>query len=188
MTNKVYVYYILQVSQTMKISSITKNHNHRFIVNLSRLLNNVGLFVLMNVLIISPIMAQETEEYNDKNRDIYLLIDQYNQAREKKDTILLENILTTDVDQLVSSGEWRRGIRSAVEGMLRSSHRNPGQRTITIEKIRRLDDNVALVDTRYEIKLQSDAVRNLWSTFVVVRQEDKWKIAAIRNMSPTAQP
>ena len=172
----------------MKISSITKNHNHKLIFNHSKLLNNVGLFVLINLLIIPPIMAQDTEEYHDQNRDIYLLIDQYNQAREKKDTILLENILTTDVDQLVSSGEWRRGIRSAIEGMSRSSNRNPGQRTITVEGIRFLDANVALVDTRYEIKLQSNAVRNLWSTFIVVRQEDRWKIAAIRNMSPTEQP
>ncbi|WP_332306409.1 DUF4440 domain-containing protein [Crocosphaera chwakensis] len=68
--------------------------------------------------------------------------------------------------------------------MLRSSNRNPGERTITIETIRFLNPNVAIVDTKYEIKLESNQVRNLWSTFIVVQQEGNWKIAAIRNMSP----
>ncbi|MGV2831970.1 DUF4440 domain-containing protein [Myxosarcina sp. GI1(2024)] len=89
---------------------------------------------------------------------------------------------------MVSSGEWRRGIETAVEGMLRSSNRNPGQRTITVEQIRFLDSEVAVVDTRYKIQLEDGDVRNLWSTFLVVRQEGEWKIAAIRNMSPTEQP
>ncbi len=72
--------------------------------------------------------------------------------------------------------------------MLRSSNRNPGQRTITVEQIRFLDSEVAVVDTRYKIQLEDGDVRNLWSTFLVVRQEGEWKIAAIRNMSPTEQP
>ncbi|WP_052055234.1 SgcJ/EcaC family oxidoreductase [Myxosarcina sp. GI1] len=136
-------------------------------------------------MFIPSVTAQNVGESNNQKQDIYLLIDRYNQARENRDTDLLENILTTDVDQLVSSGEWRRGIETAVEGMLRSSNRNPGKRTITIEQIRFLDSEVAIVDTRYEIKLEDNADRNLWSTFLVVRQEGKWKIAAIRNMSPT---
>ena len=78
-------------------------------------------------------------------------------------------------------------METAIQGMLRSSNRHPGQRTITIEKIRFLDSNVAIVDTRYEIKLDNNTVRNLWSTFIVVQQEAKWKIAAIRNMSPRQQ-
>ncbi len=144
---------------------------------------NIFLFICLNILNIPSVMAQNIED----NRNINLLIEQYNQAREEKDINLLKNILTTDIDQLVSSGEWRRGNETAIAGMLRSSNRNPGQRTITIEKIRFLDSNVAIVDTRYEIKLDNNTVRNLWSTFIVVQQEGKWKIAAIRNMSPRQQ-
>ncbi|TDI72183.1 MAG: DUF4440 domain-containing protein, partial [Bacteroidetes bacterium] len=29
--------------------------------------------------------------------------------------------------------------------------------------------------------------RKMWSTFIVVRNEDGWKIAAIRNMLPAGQ-
>ncbi len=169
----------------MKPPNTTKKPYRQPIFSRSKPLKNIFLFILLNVLFIPSVTAQNVGESNNQKQDIYLLIDRYNQARENRDTDLLENILTTDVDQLVSSGEWRRGIETAVEGMLRSSNRNPGKRTITIEQIRFLDSEVAIVDTRYEIKLEDNADRNLWSTFLVVRQEGKWKIAAIRNMSPT---
>jgi len=52
------------------------------------------------------------------------------QAREKRVTVLLKTILTANVDQLVSAGEWRIGIKAAVEGMIRSSANNPGTRTL----------------------------------------------------------
>jgi hypothetical protein len=47
------------------------------------------------------------------------------------DTVLLKNILTDDIDQLVSSGEWRQGIDESVQGMLRSSANNAGTRKIS---------------------------------------------------------
>jgi len=112
------------------------------------------------------------------------LIDQYSEARENKDTVLLKNILTDDIDQLVSNGEWRAGIRVAVEGMMRSSTANPGTRTLTVDKIRYLGDDSAIADCRYEITNPDGSDRKMWSTFVVVKQKGKWKIAAIRNMLP----
>ena len=116
---------------------------------------------------------------------IMALIDQYAQARQHRDTVLLEQILTPDVDQLVSSGEWRRGKQESMKGMLRSSARNPGGRTLTVEKIRFLDPNHAIVDTRYEIQNADGSVRKMWSTFMVVHRQDSWKISAIRNMRPS---
>jgi uncharacterized protein (TIGR02246 family) len=123
-----------------------------------------------------------------KTRDIYKLIDNYSLARDKKDTVLLKNILTTDIDQLVSTGEWRSGMNEAVQGMQRSSQGNPGTRTLTIEKVRFLDQNNAIADARYEIKNPDGTTRKMWSTFIVVQQMGFWKIAAIRNMLPAVQP
>ncbi|MGK7944255.1 MAG: DUF4440 domain-containing protein [Microcystaceae cyanobacterium] len=142
------------------------------------------LFLFTDILTVPSVTAQSDPSAPSK-QDIYRLIEQYNQAREDKNTVLLEQILTTDVDQLVSSGEWRRGIETAVAGMLRSSNRNPGQRILTVEQIRFLNADTAIVDTRYEIRLDSGVVRNLWSTFIVIKKEGAWKITAIRNMSPT---
>lgn len=113
-----------------------------------------------------------------------MLIDNYSKAREQMDTVLLKNILTDDIDQLVSSGEWRQGIAQSVKGMLRSSSSNAGARTIIIDKMRLLTTSIALVDTRYEIINADGTTRKMWSTFVVVHNKSTWKIAAIRNMLP----
>ena len=123
---------------------------------------------------------------DDKQRkDIYLLIDKYSQSREKRDTVLLKGILTTDVDQLVSTGEWRDGISASVKGMLNSSANSPGTRRLAIEKIRLLNPDNAIVDCKYEITNPDGTIRKMWSTFVIVFRQGVWKISAIRNMLPS---
>src|SRR4051812_3742097 len=118
---------------------------------------------------------------------ITALIDQYSTAREKRDTSLLKTILTRDVDQLVSTGEWRSGIAAAVDGMIKSSATRPGTRTLKIDKIRMIDLQNAIVDCRYEIQSADGSLRKMWSTFFVVADKQSWKIAAIRNMLPSEQ-
>jgi len=122
---------------------------------------------------------------NDKlQKGITSLIDQYSQAREKRDTVLLKTIMTPDVDQLVSTGEWRVGINAAVEGMLKSSATSPGTRTLQVEKIQMIAASSAIVDCRYEIQNADGTVRKMWSTFIVIADKEAWKIRAIRNMLP----
>ncbi|WP_040400215.1 nuclear transport factor 2 family protein [Cecembia lonarensis] len=116
---------------------------------------------------------------------ILTLIDEYSKARENQDTLLLKSILTTEVDQLVSSGEWRTGISEAMYGMQRSSANNPGQRQLKVEKTRLLNETCAIVDARYEIIGDNEApTRRMWSTFLVIKEGENWKIAGIRNMMP----
>lgn len=143
--------------------------------------------VLTLFLFLLPVLAfgQLKPGQKDDAVKIHHLINHYSEAREKQDTLLLKSILTDEVDQLVSSGEWRTGIRESVDGMLRSSTANPGTRTLEVEKIRFLEDEIALVDCRYIIKNPNGTERNMWSSFVVVFHKKSWKIAAIRNMNPT---
>ncbi|WP_158857214.1 SgcJ/EcaC family oxidoreductase [Lunatibacter salilacus] len=120
--------------------------------------------------------------------ELTALIDSYSMARENQDTVLLKAILTPDIDQLVSSGEWRLGLATAVEGMKRSSQVNEGKRTLKVERVRLLDPNTALIDARYTIEpADGSSARNMWSTFIAVYQDDRWKITAIRNMLPTGK-
>ena len=128
--------------------------------------------------------GQHTTTNDKQQKAITSLIDQYSQAREKRDTILLKTILTSDVDQLVSTGEWRTGINAAVDGMMKSSANSPGKRTLQIEKIHMLTASSAIVDCRYEIQNTDSTARKMWSTFVVVADNATWKIRAIRNMMP----
>ena len=172
---------MLFVSLQVVIQSMLKlEKNEKY----DRIMKNNFLFVLCTFMAMPSIYPQETANNTEQRKGIYTLVDTYALAREKKDTILLESILATNVDQLVSSGKWRKGKKEAMKGMLKSSVSNPGTRTLKIEKIRFLNSVSAIVDARYQIQNDHGTVRKMWSTFIVVYEEDRWKIAAIRNMLP----
>src|SRR5215218_4612745 len=109
----------------------------------------------------------------------------YVAARDRGDAAGVEAVFTETADQLVSSGEWRRGRAELVRGTLASSKSNAGARTITIRTVRFPAPAVAIVDGEYVIgATSSTASRNMWSTFVMVRRDGRWRIDAIRNMLP----
>lgn len=143
--------------------------------------------LLIQIMSIPILFGQEKIADDKARKDIYALIDYYSEARDKIDTVLLKNILTPDIDQLVSSGEWRTGINESIEGMMRSSVNNQGTRKLIIDKIRFLDPTTGIVDARYEIESADGPTRKMWSTFIVVFRDNRWKISGIRNMLPTGQ-
>jgi uncharacterized protein (TIGR02246 family) len=148
-------------------------------------MKSVFLLLALNLTGFVLALGQNTIPSPQQQKEITLLIDKYSEAREKRDTVLLKSILTSDVDQLVSTGEWRNGVNASVKGMLRSSATSPGTRTLKIEKTRLLTANCAIVDCKYEIQNADGTPRKMWSTFVVVTDKGAWKISAIRNMLPT---
>ena len=150
-------------------------------------MKNILLILLFNVTAFTVLNAQNIMPADKQKKDIHELIDNYSKAREKRDTILLKNILTTDVDQLVSSGEWRNGVAASVKGMLSSSANSPGTRTLTVDKLRMLNATSAIVDCKYEITNSDNTARKMWSTFFVISNQGVWKISAIRNMLPASQ-
>ncbi len=66
--------------------------------------------------------------------------------------------------------------------MAESSRQNPGSRGIEVQAVRFLTPDVALADGAYRI-VGSDLPR--WTTIVLTRDTGTWRIAAIRNMTPT---
>jgi uncharacterized protein (TIGR02246 family) len=102
------------------------------------------------------------------------------------DAAALAALFTADADQLVSSGEWRRGRDAVVKGSLASSQQNAGKRTFTLETVRFLTADVAVADSRYDIAQADGSTRRMWASWTLVRSGDRWLIAAIRNMLPTA--
>lgn len=147
-------------------------------------MKTILLLLLIILTSISCLQGQNTVPNDKQRKAISLVIDQYSQARENRDTLLLKKILTADIDQLVSTGEWRNGINASFKGMLNSSATSPGTRTLTIEKIRLFNPASAIVDCKYEIRNRDGSVRKMWSTFIVVSAKGTWKISAIRNMLP----
>ena len=145
-------------------------------------MKTILVIILLNVIVVPGIQAQEASSKHEQ--EIYTLIDYYSMAREKRDTSLLKSILMPDIDQLVSSGEWRMGIQAALHGMLQSSAGNPGTRRLTIEYLRFLNSYCAIADARYDIQNTDSTERKMWSSFIVVYDKNSWKISAIRNMLP----
>jgi uncharacterized protein (TIGR02246 family) len=110
------------------------------------------------------------------------MVKRYADARDVSDPKALAALFTDDADQLVSNGEWRRGRAALVRGMLASSARETGKRTLAVETVRFLGADVAIADAHYEI-----GERKMWSTFIMKRGTGGWRIDAIRNMLPSAQ-
>jgi hypothetical protein len=79
-------------------------------------MKNIVLLFLLNLTGSLFLYGQDGKPNDHERKAIAGLIDQYSEAREKRDTALLKAILTAEVDQLVSTGAWRNGIGAAAEG------------------------------------------------------------------------
>jgi uncharacterized protein (TIGR02246 family) len=113
-------------------------------------------------------------------------VQKYVDARELQDPAAVEALFTADADQLVSTGEWRKGRAEVVRGTLASSKSTGGKRTITVTSVRFLAPQVAIADGRYELTgLAGGQSRRMWTTLVLTRAGEGWKISAIRNMLPS---
>lgn len=149
-------------------------------------MKNFNFIVALLFMTAKPIVPQQSNLEHEVKKQLNALIEQYNEARDNKDTSLLKTILTPEMDQLVSSGEWRVGIDQAISGMMRSSVVNPGNRKLTIEKIRLMNQISGVVDARYKIESSEGPTRKMRSSFLVVFSDGHWKITGIRNMLPTS--
>lgn len=138
------------------------------------------------ILLVFPIAVFAQSNSGQDTEKIKFLIAEYSSARETQDSILLRKILTEDIDQLVSNGQWRIGLAEATAGMQTSTRSNPGTRSLEVEKIKFLSEDVALVDCRYIITSPNGSKREMWSSFSVVKTGENWRISAIRNMNPSA--
>jgi uncharacterized protein (TIGR02246 family) len=146
------------------------------------------LLLLACSLVAPPALAQSGTPGSAEDAAIRDVVRRYVEARDKRDPKLLEALFTADADQLVTSGEWRKGRENVVKGGLASSQANPGARQIAIEVVRLVAPNVAIADGRYEIAGAAGAPpRKMRTTFVMTRggSSAPWLIAAIRNMAPT---
>jgi uncharacterized protein (TIGR02246 family) len=113
------------------------------------------------------------------------VVEKYMDAREHRDAVAIGALFTEDADQLVSSGEWRKGRSDVVKGTLASSQSTGGKRTITVTSVRFVSPDIALADGRYELTgLAGGERRKMWTSLILKRKQDGWLIAAIRNMLP----
>lgn len=146
----------------------------------------IPLLILCCFVFVVSLFAQKIARGNDEAA-IREVVSKYVDARERIDPKAVEDLFTSDADQLVSSGEWRKGRDAVVSGTMASSRNSGGKRSITVESIRMLSPDVAIADGRYELTgLAGGTTRSMWTTLILKRSEKSWRIAAIRNMLPAA--
>lgn len=142
------------------------------------------LFVLVAA---SALFAQSVRNNDSDKAAIRAVVKKYVEAREHMDAAAIQRLFTADADQLVSSGEWRKGREAVVRGTMASSQRTGGTRSVTVESIRFVAPSVAVADGRYDLSgLVGGTTRHMRTTFVLVRGTTGWQITAIRNMLPAA--
>jgi uncharacterized protein (TIGR02246 family) len=137
------------------------------------------------IAIASPRVPTERPEPAQDVRAVHETVARYVQARNAKNADAVRELFTADSDQLVSTGEWRKGLNQIVRGTSASSRNEMSRSSITVENVRFLDADVALADGRYQTTALSGAVRNMWTTIILKRTPDGWRITAIRNMLPS---
>jgi uncharacterized protein (TIGR02246 family) len=141
--------------------------------------------LLAGAVVCAPLFAQCSSPTTDDETAIRQVVQKYVDAREAQDPKAIEPLFTGDADQLVSDGMWRKGRDELVRGMLESSRKTGGKRSITVQSVRLLAPDVALVDGRYtQTGLAGGKDREMWTTILLKRGPEGWQIAAIRNMLP----
>src|SRR5688572_11002200 len=139
----------------------------------------IRVAIAMCLLAAAVSSAQEDRSRSRDETAVREVVAKYVEARESRDPAAIGALFTDDADQFNSAGEWRRGREAIVKGTLQSSQRNSGARSITLKAIRFPSPDVAIADGEYGIGAQ-----RLWTTLVLARQGEAWRIAAIRNSTP----
>jgi uncharacterized protein (TIGR02246 family) len=138
------------------------------------------------VIASAPALAQGPDRAADEAA-IRAVIKAFIDTREANDAASLSALLTADVDQRQTSGAVRSGREAVVSGSLATQQSTGGRRTITVDSLRFVAPDIAIADGRYDSIGRADGSdRKMLTSMVLRREGGGWKIAAIRNMLPTA--
>ena len=116
------------------------------------------------------------------------VVQQHDDARNKGDWKAYAALFAKDADQLTSAGTWRTGvadIEKSTAEIIATTYKG-GKYTTTVDRVRVIAPNVALVDGTFEIaNISGGGSRKGRSTLILVNAGGQWRIAATRSMVPT---
>ena len=135
-----------------------------------------------------PLLAQTPAKSTADDAAIRSVIRQHDETRNKGDWKKLGELFTQDAEQFTSAGEWRRGrpaIEKSVAQIMATTYKGATYAT-KVESVRMITPTVALVDGAFEISNIGGGGRRVGhNTYVMVKEGDRWHIAAARSMVPT---
>ena len=145
----------------------------------------VALLFALNVAAIVTVVGAQSADRAADEAAVRAVIKAFIDTREANDAAGLAALLTPDVDQRQTSGNMRSGRDAVVSGTMQTQQTTGGSRTISVDSLRFVGADVAMVDGRYDSVGRSDGTDQRMLTSMVLRREGgAWKIAAIRNMLP----
>lgn len=146
---------------------------------------NWNILPLLLMGMASSALAQTPSDRMDDEIAIKRVVEEFISRRENGDVEGVRALLTATADQRITSGRMRTGREEVVSGSVGTTQGTGGQRSITLEAIRFLGDDVAIADGPYNIIGRNDGTDLFFrTTMVFVRESGVWKIEAIRNMRP----
>jgi uncharacterized protein (TIGR02246 family) len=144
-----------------------------------------SLILLSSIAAACSVSAQTQRNRAEDEAEIRRIVQAFIDTREGDDRDALEALLSSDADQLVTTGNMRTGVAAVVDGSLTTTQSAGGRRIIEIRTIRFLTDDVAIGDGPYNVVDRPNGPDRHYLTTIVFRREaGGWKIAAIRNMQP----
>lgn len=146
---------------------------------------------ILSISMLSVVLAVTVHSASGQGADeaaVREVVRRYDETRGRGDWKAYGALFTTDADQRISSGTWRRGTADIVKGTADSiaTTYKGGKYTTTVDRVRMIASTVALVDAAFEISnLAGGGTRKGLITIVLVKDGGQWRIAATRSMVPT---
>jgi len=148
-----------------------------------------GLLFSMLVVANFAAIAQDVPDRSADELAIKRVTQEFILLRDQDDEAGLRALLTAACDQRLTSGRMRSGRDAVVSGSLDSTRSRGGKRSIKLEAIRFLGNDVALANGSYDSTDRSDGTDlYMLTTMVFWRVDGEWRIDAIRNVRLPDQP
>lgn len=152
-----------------------------------RVIHGLSALIVGAAFLHPPGVAAQGGDRSADEAAIRAVIQAFIDTREANDQAGLAALLTDDVDQRQTSGNVRSGRDAVVTGTFATQQSTGGRRSIAVDSLRFVGPDIALADGRYDSLGRNDGGDQRMLTSMVLRREGgRWKIAAIRNMIPTA--